>query len=338
MSMEAAYYNRGSELEEFRDYLIRKGVGEPRSESALANAAEFEDHLASSGSDIGSCDTAGLDEYLAVLISKGCNEPEMLVDMARYCAFRSRPDLFIHLATMINSYDILPLMERRLREMHGRDKCEAVFHGFERPPLGTSTVVYPPLTTRILRRMEGELSSEQVRGLLTWNYHEIPPEAFQAMKVRFEAAASLDEFLASEHGRLVEELKDRLLSGQPWYEQEVTQDFVDHVASDQKLQTGVREGDRIICVKVPFDPKNYYRETDPQLHGYYYCHCPLARSALKEGRSLPSSSLCHCSAGFTKLPWDVIFGEETEVEVLETVLGGGNRCVFSIHIPQGKMK
>jgi len=322
----------------FRDHLIKKGVGEPRVESALANAAELEGHLTRSGRDIGNCDTACLDQYLANLISEGRNEPERLVDIARYCAFRSRPDLFIHLATMINSYDILPLMEWRLRKLHGRDKCEAVFHGFERPPLGTPTDAYPPLTARILHRMEGEMSSEQVRDLLTWNYHEIPPSAFQAMKERYEAAASIDEFLASEHDRLVEELKERFRSGQAWYEQEVTQDFVDHVASDQRLQTGVRDGDRIICVKVPFDPKNYYRETEPQLRRYHYCHCPLARSALKDGRFLPSSSLCYCSAGFTKLPWDIIFEEDTEVEILETVLGGGNRCVFSIRIPQGKMK
>lgn len=323
---------------DFRDHLISKGVGEPRLESGLANVAEFEGYLAMSGLDIGNCDKVILDQYLATLISEGRNEPDRLVDMARYCAFRSRPDLFIHLATMINSFDIMPLMERRLRDLHGMEKCEAVFHGFERPPLGTPTDAYPPLTARILRRMELELSPEQVRGLLTWNYHEIPPVAFQAMKERYESAASLDEFLTSEHGRLVEELKERLRIGHVWYEQEVTQDFVDHVASDQRLQTGIREGDRIICVKVPFDPKNYYRETKPQLRRYHYCHCPLARSALKDGRFLPSSSLCHCSAGFTKLPWDVIFEEDTEVEIMETVLGGGDRCVFSIRIPQGKTK
>ncbi|MHC1680934.1 MAG: hypothetical protein AB9860_06785 [Methanomassiliicoccales archaeon] len=325
-------------MEDFREYLIRKGVGEARTKSALVNMVEFEGHLARAGYDIDSCDTTVLDRYLAVLISDARNESERLVDIARYCAFRLRPELFIHLATMINSHDILPLMEGRLRELHGRDKCEAIFHGFQRPPLGTPTDAYPPLTARILRRMEGELSPEQVRDLLTWNYHEIPPVAFQAMKQRYESAASLDEFLASEHGRLVEELEERLQSSQPWYEQEVTRDFVDHVASDQRLQTGVRDGDRIICVKVPFDPKNYYRESEPQLRRYHYCHCPLARSALKDGRHLPSSSLCHCSAGFTKLPWDIMFDEETEVDILETVLGGGDRCVFSIRIPQGKMK
>lgn len=325
-------------MEGFKDHLRGKGIGEDRIRSAVGNAADFEEHLIRSGCDIHDCGLDVLDSYLEKLISEGRNEPERLVDIARYCAYRSRLDLFIHLATMINSYDILPLMERRLRELHGRAKCETVFYGFERPPLGTATTAYPPLTARLLHRMEGELSPEQVRNLLTWNYHEIPKEAFQAKKERYEAAPSLDDFLASEHRLLVEELEERLKNGRPWYEQEVTQDFVDHVSADQRLQTGVREGDRIICVKVPFDPKNYYRETDPQLRRYHYCHCPLARSALKDGRSLPSSSLCHCSAGFTKLPWDVLFGEDTEVEVVESVLGGADRCVFSIHIPQGRMK
>jgi len=325
-------------LEGFGDHLRRKGVGEERSRSAVANAKEFEEHLARSGHDIQNCDRSVLDQYLTELIATDRNEPERLVDIARYCAFRSRPDLFIHLAGMINSYDILPLMENRLRTLHGNDKCEAVFYGFERPPLGTSTDDYPPLTARIIGRMEEEMSPDQVRGLLTWNYHEIPAEAFREKKERYVASASLDEFLESEHQRLVDELKERLRTGQVWYEQEVTQDFIDHVISDQRLQTGIRVGDRIICVKVPFDPKKYYSETDPQLRRYHYCHCPLARSSLKEGRSVPSSSLCNCSAGFTKLPWDVIFEEDTEVEVLETVLGGGDRCTFAIRIPKGKVK
>jgi hypothetical protein len=44
--MEAAYYNGGLELGDFRDHLISKGVGEPRLESGLANVAEFEGYLA----------------------------------------------------------------------------------------------------------------------------------------------------------------------------------------------------------------------------------------------------------------------------------------------------
>lgn len=325
-------------MEGFREYLARKGVSEPRLSSAVRNARAFEDWLSRARQAIGNCGSTVLDGYLHYLISEGTNEPERLVDIARYCAYRSRPDLFIHLAGMVNSYDILPLMERRLRERHGNDKCEVVFHGFERPPLGTSTDAYPSLTSRIVQRMEQELSPEQVRSLLAWNYHEIPPEAFKGMKERFEAAASIDEFLASEHRALVEELRDRLRTGQVWYEQEVTQEFIDEVAANQMVQTGVREGDQIVIEKVPFDPKRYYSEQDVSMKRYYYCHCPLVRSSIREGRSLVSSSFCNCSAGFTKLPWDVIFGEETEAKVLRSVLDEDERCVISVRIPERMMK
>lgn len=325
-------------MEGFREYLVRKGLDEGRSRSAVANALEFEGHLARSDSDIRNCEKVLLDRYLESLIAEGRNEPERLVDMARYCAFRSRPDLFIHLAAMINSYDILPLMERRLRDLHGNDKCEAVFHGFVRPPLGTSTDSYPSLTSRIVRRMEEELSPAQVRSLLTWNYHEIPPETFKDKKQRFEVSASIDDFLASEHNALVEELRERLRNGQMWYEQEVTQEFIDEVAANQMVQTGVREGDLIIIEKVPFDPKHFYGEKDPRMRRYYYCHCPLVRSSITEGRPKVSSSFCNCSAGFAKLPWDVIFGEETEAKVLRSVLDGDEKCLISVRIPDGKRK
>lgn len=325
-------------MQGFKEYLVAKGAGDDRASSALGNAEDLERYMALAGIDATNLSRAALDGYLARLISEGRNGPERLVDIARYFAYRSRPDLFIYLATMINSYDVLPLMERRLGELYGNDRREAVFHDLVMPPLGAPTDAYPPLTAKVLHRLEVELSPEQVRALLIWNYHEIPRESFQAKKERYRASADLDAFLASEHQRLIEELKERLRNGQPWYEQEVTPEFVDQVISDQRLQTGTREGNRIICVKVPFDPKNYYRETDPQLRRYHYCHCPLARSALLGKGSLPSPSLCHCSAGFTKLPWDVLFGEETEVEVLETVLGGGDRCMFSIRIPEGRMK
>jgi hypothetical protein len=48
--------------------------------------------------------------------------------------------------------------------------------------------------------------------------------------------------------------------------------------------------------------------------------------------------ICNCSAGYEKLPWDVILGEPVKVEVLESVLAGNNRCLFAITIPKHKMK
>ena len=324
--------------EGFDEHLRQRNSTEEVVKKAISYADEFEEHLGSSGASVEELDEKGLDLYLQHLIKKRENSPERLVAIARYLAYCERPDLFIHLATILNSYDILPLMEKRVLEVLGEDKREAIFHGFEMPPLGTSTEDFPALTRRIVKRMEGELTPDQCRDVLTFNYHEIPRKTFEKKRERYLAADGLDDFLAAEHRALVEELTECLRTGNVWYEQEVTQEFVDHVKEDQSLQTGVRKGDRIIVRKVPFDPTGVYGERNPVLRRYRYCHCPLVRSALRDGKPLVSPMFCHCSAGFTKLPWEVIFDQEVEVEVLETVLGGGESCVFSVRIPENEME
>ncbi|MDD1771766.1 MAG: hypothetical protein LUQ09_02480 [Methanomassiliicoccales archaeon] len=239
---------------------------------------------------------------------------------------------------ILNSYDILPLMEKRVEELFGCEVRQAVFQGWKMPPLGTPPEILPFSTGQIIDRMEKELTTDQCRDVLIWNYHEMPKEAFAQKKDRFDAADSIDDFLAAQHRSLVEELSECLRTGKVWYEQEVTPEFVAHVASDQRVQTGIRQGDRIICEKVPYDTKHFYSEEDPDMRRYYYCHCPLVRSAIKARGPRISPTFCYCSAGFEKIAWDTIFNAPVEVEVLETVLGGGERCVFSISIPEGRMK
>jgi len=324
--------------EAFESYLKNRNYRPERIEKAMLTVKELEQYLRSIGSSSRDMDLNALRGHLSQLMDQGANSPDRLLDLARYFAFSGRSDLFIHLATILNSYEILPLMNQRVGEMMGEAKRETIFHGFNMPPLGTSPEELPPLTQRIIHRMEAELTPEQCRSILTWNYHEISKESFSEKKVRFDNAASIDEFLKGEHVALIKDLKECLRAGRPWYEQEITQEFVDRVASDQKVQTGVRQGDRIICEKVPFDPKHFYAETNPMLRRYHYCHCPLVRSAIKAGRPKISPTFCYCSAGFEKTAWDAIFDEPVEVDVLQTVLGGGERCVFSIKVPDGKLK
>lgn len=323
-------------MEGFREYLKNKGIG--HDDRAVENAAGLQRYLQDRGVEIGNCSLEDLQAYLEHLIAEGRNAPETLLDLARFCAYSRRPQLYIHLAGILNSHDILPLMADRVGELVGQTSREAIFFGFENPPLGTDPVEIAPLTRRLIRRMEGELTPSQRRDVLIWNYHGIPKTAFQEKKKRFESASSIDEFLAGEHERLVQDLRECLRTGRVWYEQEVTSGFVEMVAADQRLQTGVREGNRIIVHKVPFDPRSYLEEESPVLRRYHYCHCPLARSAIRVGGPQVSSTLCLCSAGFTKLVWDTLFDADVEVEVLGTVLDGHERCAFAIRIPEEMMK
>jgi hypothetical protein len=79
--------------------------------------------------------------------------------------------------------------------------------------------------------------------------------------------------------------------------------------------------------------KAYLAESDPTLKRYYYCHCPWAREAVKSGENV-APIFCNCSAGFHKKPWEGALGQKIQVEVLESVLQGDDRCRFAIHLPE----
>ena len=176
------------------------------------------------------------------------------------------------------------------------------------------------------------------KEILTWNYHKIPVESFSEKKKRFESSKTIDEYLMNEHKRLIMELESCMKEGKIWYEQKITPAILEFVQNNQEICTGARYGNNIYITKIPYDPEQYLKENDPNLKAYYACHCPLVRSALLDEKIKIPSIFCYCSSGYEKLPYDVIFEENVEVELLESVLNGDYRCRFAIKIPEDKMK
>lgn len=42
--------------------------------------------------------------------------------------------------------------------------------------------------------------------------------------------------------------------------------------------------------------------------------------------------VCNCSLGWQKQTWETVLGKKVQVELKESVLRGGKRCVFQIHV------
>jgi len=262
---------------------------------------------------------------------------DRLVAIARYCKLVKKNDYYIYFTSILGARNVLPDIGERLAAIAGDETRRKVFQGFMLPPLGSPQESYPRLTQKIMDKMEAELPSGACKKILTWNYHKVPVEAFKEKRERFEKAASIDEYLKDEHKRLVGELERSMKDGRLWYEQEITPEVLEFVRSNQEICTGVRRGDKIYMTKISYMPKQYLKEKDPTLKRYYACHCPLVRSAIREGVDI-SPRFCYCSGGYEKLHFDVIFGEPVEVELLESVLKGDMRCRFANKIPRGKIK
>ena len=182
-----------------------------------------------------------------------------------------------------------------------------------------------------------KLGTETCHNVLAGNHHEIPLKSFDKHKQWLQEAGSIDGFLKRVHGEAVSELEHYMNEGKVWYEQEITPEIVEFVKGNQEVLSAVRDGEYLYITKFPYAPKDWLAETDPVMKRYYGCHCPLARAAIIEGKPVIPLDWCYCSGGFAKLKFDVVFGEPTEVEVLESVLAGDDRCRFRVKIPESKL-
>ncbi len=322
----------------FRKFLEGRKLGATGIESSVAAVREFERYLRKRKTTLKSAGLDVLRDYISLLIEEDKNSEDRLVAIARYCYVAKKNDLYIYFTQLVGAWDVLPAIGRRLATIGGEAAQRRVFDDLEMPPLGSPQESYPKLTKMVIDRMEAELPAQTCREIMTWNYHNIPIEAFKESKERFEKAASIDEYLRGEHERLVKELEDCMREGRPWYEQEIAPEVVEFVRSNQEICTGIRRGDRVYKTKIPYAPKQFLKEKDPTMRKYYMCHCQLVRTALRDGKPRIPATFCYCSAGYEKLHFDAIFGEPVEVELLETPLKGDARCRFAIRIPKGRMK
>ncbi len=263
---------------------------------------------------------------------------ERLIAIARYCYLTNKKEHYIYFTSILNARNVLPDIGKRLATIVGEDTRRKVFQGFKLSPVGSPSKEYAKFTQIIISRLETELPRETCKEILTWNYHNVPAEAFNALKERYEKANSIDEFLKDEHKRFTEELEEFMKNGKIWYEQEITPATLEFVRSNQEISTGVRHGDKIYMTKIPYAPDQYIKAKNPTLKRYYACHCPLARSVILDGNPKISSTLCHCSSGFVKVRFDALFSEPVKIELLESVLNEDMRCRFAIKIPEHKMK
>jgi hypothetical protein len=304
--------------------------------AALEYVGEFEAYLAGRGVGIDSFTVADVRDYAATLIDGKKNTMERLLALARYAYAAGLNEVFIYFTAILGGREVLPSIAERLALIAGEQARDEVFRDIEAPPLGSPPEKFPPVTSLLVNRLL-RLGPETCHAVLAHNHHRIPVEHFDEHREWFRAAGDLDSFLKKVHKEAVAELERYMNEGKVWYEQEITPEVVGLVRGNQEMLSAVRDGEYLYKTKFPYAPKDWLAETDPVMKRYYACHCPLARAAIiKEGPVIPLD-WCYCSGGYGKLPFDAVFEEPTEVEVLESVLAGDPRCRFRIKLPDSML-
>lgn len=317
--------------EGFRDLLRGRKVPDDKIGPAIALAERYQAYVDASGEQPSAGNASAFSQ---LLIQEGQNSLDNYMTLARYGLFLKNNDVFVAMLELLDGYEAQPNLYQKVGEMYGEEMRAEIFEGIGIAPIGLPSVEKPGYMHPVLHRLQGKVGDEACKTMLSASLRDLPDAYFQDAKERFEGSKDVDEYLVKKKEAFVAQLEACQNEGRLFFSQEITDEVLAFVRQEPEIGGGVRDGNVIYETKIPYMAKQYLAEANPTLKRYYYCHCPWAREAVKNSDVEFAEIFCYCSGGFHKKPWEVALGQPLEVEVLETVLKGDERCRFAIHLPQ----
>jgi hypothetical protein len=300
-------------------------------DAAIAMAERFEDYLTAPGV---LPDAANTWAFCNTLIQENQNTYDNLLALARYARFIKNNSIYVAVLELLDGAEVQDNLYKKVGSLFGEKIRDEVFAGIGISPLGLPSPEKPYDMFPVIDRLVSQFGYAQVEILLSACLRDLPDEYFLDDREQYIKASSIDEYLVQRHESFVNELKKCRDEGVLFFSQEINDEVINYVAERPETESGVRHGNILYITKIPYNTKEYLVETDPIMKRFHACHCPWARYAINKGDIKLDPVFCYCSGGFSKKPWEVIFGQVLRVEVLESVLRGDERCRFAVYLPE----
>jgi hypothetical protein len=319
----------------FCQFLQSRRLSDKQVEEHIAIVSRFEEYLCHLTPPL-SLEDAGAEAtqaFVDQLTKEGSNSYSNLLALARYGLYSRNDDVYRIPLELLDGAEVFEKLYRKVGEVAGEAHQSEIFHDIQMPPLGTPNKQKTHLTRIVMERINQSLDLETHARLFADCFRDLPDAYFEQDRLKYLEIGDFDQFLEYKRAEFIAQLEQLKDEGRLFFNQEVTQEVVDFVRADPEISQGVRVGNILYVTKIPYQAKQYLAETDPFQKRYYACHCPWARESLQEGETPVSSKFCACSAGYHKKPWEVVFGQPLQADVLESALQGDLRCRFAIHLP-----
>lgn len=212
-----------------------------------------------------------------------------------------------------------------LEEIAGQDVRSQVMQGGEKLSAASRSQAVIVWSQGAMERLERLVDEDKWRAIMTGCACQHPKESLSKIRRYYRASHDINGAQC-----MLQEQFEAFLASLPG----ITQAMIDEIVGNGWGLAGIRLGNTIIATKIPKSGflVEYMQEQDPQKKRQLYCHCPRIRQALQTGAAI-SPTYCYCGAGFYKGIWEEILSQPVEVEVLETLLDGGDVCRVAIHLP-----
>ena len=301
----------------------------------MSKLNEFQTFLKKHNYDIDTIPRGEIIKYSDYLVEiRGEEALDFLRALINYANFIKKYDYIIEIIDISESYNAMDNLYQRVAENHGEQLQNEIFKDLKIPPLGIHPEKKPEFTKIVLDKLEKKIGEEKTIELLKPCLHGRPGD-LKKDREDFLRINDIDEFLRKKKQELIERLRKHQQEGTLEFAQYIDDDVIEFIITTPSINPGIREGDKIIETKMPYQAKKHLQADDNKMKGYYSCYCPWIRSAIKNSNAKEIfSNFCHCSAGYTKKYWDIIFDQPTEVEPIETPLTGGVLCKFAVQIPK----
>jgi len=319
------------QLERFMDYYAKRKFDQENILKGVDALRRAEATLIQQNTDLDHASIPQIQMILNEWIQDQTNDLDSILALARYYTITSNHELYVYFTRITGGLGVIETIKERFDEVMAPDLAKDHL-SLKLPPLGTDPQDVPSFIDQFMKQLEAVSTPHQTQHILCGNNHQLDKAAFLKEKEIYESSASLDDYLKGLHDRKVNELQAYCDQNKVWFEQKITQATVDFVASNPELLSATHHDGILYLTKIPYDPDAYLKETDPIKKRYLTCHCPFAREAILKGEPKISKNWCHCSAGFEKFHFETIMDKTLEVDVLESVLNGDDRCRFAIHL------
>lgn len=327
-------YSKFMDILVLKSYYENKGADSGETENAMAALRSFQEYMNHRGGSLESCSVGEMKSWIKELTDRGEDKPATLLALTRASYLAGNRKVYIYFTQIVERPEIIGNIKKHMESVLGDKVAESIFAGLPIPAPGAPPEEAWKWTGELIRNMEKTLTDEECRMALTANAHGMKPEHFAKETGYFHNSPDLENWLEESHRRAVATLQEHADTGKVWFEQIITPQVVEFVKADREILGGVLEGNKIYWTKIPYDTPAFLAEKDTAKKRYYACHCPMAREVLLTTNSSIPRKWCNCTSGFVAQRFSAIFGETVQVDLLESVLGGDNRCRFAIHVPE----
>lgn len=132
-----------------------------------------------------------------------------------YAGMIKNYNLQVGMLELLDGFEILGNLQRKIGEELGEETQAAIFEGVELPVLGTTPIEWTRVNAVVFPRLEEAADTETIKRILRSGLRNLSDERYLPGKERYEGFADIDAFLEDRGKRHLDNLIKQRDEGTP---------------------------------------------------------------------------------------------------------------------------